>query len=405
MRIAALVLLLASLAARPLPGQSQGALEAADKLVGMKRYHEALAAIEKAIAKMPDDPGAYAIQGKALFHLSRFQEAKATFEKVRRMEPRYDEWTAPFLARIAFWYGDDAEARTLLAKVPDSEFVAHGLPVLLDPPDMGPTKSEHYIVYVDEGLRAKEAGPLVAANMELVHATYSKVLPFDTPGVLNRVYLFSDRAKFDDFVTRLVGKSLGRIRSHYSENYRAIVINAAAEGAPVDEYGLPPHAYESMFHTGFSQFRHLHVPALPDWFEKGMGAYFEGTQVKGKKVTVGQFPKTDPRGGGHLCRYEIVKKCLADESFLPLSALLTVPDDDFNDKTNNRSLINGAHSWCFVHFLLHAPSMKTKGKKLLGSYFTLMSKGSSREEAFSQTFGKVDLDALQEELLGYARGL
>jgi hypothetical protein len=136
-----------------------------------------------------------------------------------------------------------------------------------------------------------------------------------------------------------------------------------------------------------------------------MCAYFDGTEVKGKKVTLGQFPKDDPRGGGHLCRYEIVKKCLTDESFLPLSALLTVPDDDFNDKTNNRSLINAAHSWCFVHFLLHAPSMKTKGKKLLGSYFTLMSKGSSREEAFSQTFGKLDLDALHQEWLGYARGL
>ena len=77
---------------------------AADKLVFMKRYHEAIEKINEVLSKEPNNPTALAILGKAQFHLSLFKAATATFEKTIKFQPgKYTNWSAPFLARLAFW--------------------------------------------------------------------------------------------------------------------------------------------------------------------------------------------------------------------------------------------------------------------------------------------------------------
>ncbi len=402
----AVFLLLPPTISAPVLGQSQGTLDAADKLIAMKRFHEGIEAIQQVLKKVPNDPAANAILGKGQFHLARFQEARATFEKCRRLDPeRYETWTAPWLARLEFWYGNDEKARAYLAETSASEFVARGLPLLLDPPGLKTTVSKHYIVYVDEQLDEREAGEFIGKIMDVIHNTYSKVLPFDSQGTYNRVYLFSDATKYREFLSTLRDTPMNSSVSFYSENYRALLVNADAQGAPTNKYGIGEQALARMFRTGFSQFRHLHAPALPDWYEKGMGGYFAASQVNGKNVTVGHVIRTNPRGEGFRTEYSIVKEAVADASYLPLSSFLTCSDDDFNDKTNNRSIVNAAQAWSMVHFLLHDRAMKKTGRKLLAGYFNMMCAGKSREEAFSQTFGKLDLKELKEKWLEYVGAL
>ena len=70
-----------------------------------------------------------------------------------------------------------------------------------------------------------------------------------------------------------------------------------------------------------------------------------------------------------------------------------------------RTSINYAQSWAVMHFLLHDPRVAKKGRKVIREYFTKLKEGSTKDEAFKETFGKLDLLKLDAAWKSYIRSL
>lgn len=380
-------------------------VEAADKLVVMRRYHEAIEVITQFIDKQPGHPTAYMVLGKAQFHLSRFKDAMVSFHRAIGLDSRLSGLASGFFARMEFWYGNDTKARAHLKNVSPDRYTARGLPHLLDPAGMKRRGSKHYIVYVDEALARRGGDEFASKIMELVHNTYSKVFRLKREKILHRIYVFSKEGDYRDFWGKVIEKPYVDSKSYYSLNYRVILINADPHGAKTNRAGFTDNAVSTMFCSGFGQFSHTHTPAMPIWFDKGLSTYFGSCLVEGKKVRRGNVIKKHLLGDPHVSRYERLKQSLEDGSLVPLRTLLTMTDEEFRTPYNNQFNINSAHAWSFIQFLLHAPVMKNKGSKLLSNYFRVIHAGRSTHEAYAQSFGKADLRKMETQWLEYVKGL
>ncbi len=380
--------------------------EAADKLCMMQRFHEALPIIKKAIAENPEVPTGYMILGKIQFNLSRFAECRASFDKAIRLggEPA-EKWCQGFFARLEFWQGNDDKARAHVEHVAAEDYVSRGLPVLLEASStMKQKRTPHYIIHVDAALLEKGALPFVGESMENVFEVYTKLFRFKAEPIISRVYAFSTADAFVEFCKEFDKEITPDKTSFYSRNYRVIVINGDPSLGKVVKAGITDSVIATFYVQGFIQFADMHCPGLPEWFEQGVAAYVAESEFADGKPKIGTFRRKEAGNSPRVTRYERIKQALRESACLPLNALLTIDQKEFQDPTNNRANVNTAHAWSFVHFLLHAKKYSA-GKKLLVQFFMDMREGSSVQEAFAHTFGAQDLRKLDDLWRDYVNGL
>ena len=86
---------------------TQNQLNKANSLFGMKRYEEALAALEKGLEYSPDSPVLTFRKGQTLVKLERWEEVKATFTRFIELTADFAEdwererWEADFYVKRA----------------------------------------------------------------------------------------------------------------------------------------------------------------------------------------------------------------------------------------------------------------------------------------------------------------
>jgi tetratricopeptide (TPR) repeat protein len=372
---------------------------------------------------------------KAAFAKRDYERARAKLGEVLAADP--DRAPAKLiLGLIAFYFGDDRSARDWLEKATvdraklegeDDDFgkwteTADGLRTCLENPFaarfgedasklVGKTRGGHYLLATDCGagdLAKLKPGQVtrghseIGALLEKIYESYSVVFPFEKDRrLLSRVIVFDRREDYGAFTQKLDPEDDGSdSMGYYQSYYRLLVIANDPIGAPVGS--LYQDSMDTMFHEGFHQFLDYFVADAPYWFNEGIAEYFGPSEIVpgsgGRKLRIGVVVKE--RGEG-MTRYAVIRAALAGkrkERPTPIRELLKLDGEAFMKSAD----LHYAESWSFVHFLMHG---SPAGKGLLLGYFKALRAGKDADAAFDETFGKVDLDALEAEWKKYVEGL
>jgi hypothetical protein len=416
------------------------ALDRARDLVNERKPREALALLT-AIKGQENAPDFLALRGETYMDLGRFPEAKADLEKAQKDQAEA-AYAKVHLAHIEFLYGRDDKAAALLKGAPEKSRLAKSLPVLMQGPFVakwGPdggracrarSKDGHYLVYCDVGMdeagataiaekakpirakggkdieaRLEKAAPTlesvktVARVMDLIYKAYGAVFPLPKDeGIVHRVYVFSNR---EDFLAlaKATGSDMSNANGFFDPETRILAVDARMRGRETD---VNDDAVATLFHEAFHQFIHYYVPDMPSWFNEGLAEYFGPSQLVSKtELTVGVVKKKS-KAGEQITRYERIKGSLdgtLQPGPLPLKQFLTMDSKGFAEGDRGRT--NYAQAWSFIHFLLSSD----KGKKLARAYFKALRDGKGEKAAFAETFGKENLDALDDEWKAYVKAL
>lgn len=378
-------------------------LEDARTAFDQNRLKDALALAERAVQEKSDDPDAAGIRGKILFELGRHDEALTHIRRAAELDAEvWGNLAASMACRVAFFRGQDDEVKRLLPTFEQGVITKH-LPYLMAPEGLTrhQERKGHYIVYVDEALRAKKGHEWLGKMMELIYEAYSKVFPFPVDEALvSRVYVFGSNSGYREFNRRLEDDEDGAA-GYYDPVTRILVVDAQPEdGEPANPQGFTSDAINTLFHEGFHQFMALHVPqGAPLWFDEGLAEYFGPSTPQGKKaLNVGVVQKRDPN---RVTRYERIVEALRGGS--GVRSLRELMTRDFDGEAFG--VMEYAQSWSFIHFLLHAPGLGNKGKQLLKDYFFALKEGGTPAQAFTASFADVELGDLEKAWRAYVLGL
>ena len=146
----------------------------------------------------------------------------------------------------------------------------------------------------------------------------------------------------------------------------------------------------------FHQFMYTHIARRsPPWINEGFAEHFEYSVQEKNGFNLNIVPR-DP--------VMTLKKAMKNNSLIPLSELLIMGTDKWNNNLGNRSLslLQYAQSWSVVHFLLYGSN--GNNKSYLDKYFRAISQGKTCDEAFEHAFGR-KFDMLNQDWILYVKEL
>ena len=367
-------------------------------------YFNALRLAQEAVEADPENANLHGYLAEIQLELTQLKNSRASIMKALELAP--DAWkkrAASTLARIEFFEGNDEAAREQIRLI-DDNWIRRDLPKLMDPPGMEVKRTKNYIVYADEDMVAKGGLKAISSIMEVVHKSYSKVLPFKVDKVKSRVYVFGTKAGYARFNTRLSGDSADGSLGYFSPHRRILVINADPAQHEVIDGGITADAMDTMFHEGFHQFARLHAPNIAIWFNEGMAEYFGPSKVVrgGKAIKVGHFVRNDP--AGYYTRYNRAQENVQTGKGMALARFLSLSHQEFMTGGEQTSR-NYAQAWSFMHFLLNGKAAKSFGPKTCRKYFKMLREGHPMEKAHRETFGKLDLKRVDAAYQKYVKEL
>lgn len=301
-------------------------------------------------------------------------------------------------AQVAFLFGDDKTCGEIVSKLPkDAGWVKDELPVLMKAEGLTviTSKKKRYKVYVDAGLAAKKGEEFVGRVMDIVYDAYSKVFPFKKDKrIIYRVYAFSSTANYLAF-NKALGEDASGSAGYFAPSTRILCIDADPRDAPINESGFGSDAINTMFHEGFHQFIHMFASSIPLWFDEGIAEYFGPSRLISKgSLNIGVVEKSHP---SLETRYELLRDALTGRSSpAPLSMRAFMTNNEAFSAGEGRTELSYAQAWSIIHFLLHSKAMAADGKGLIKRYFDVLVDGGGPDKAFAETFGKLDLEKLQE---------
>jgi hypothetical protein len=399
-------LALAFLCAAPVYADS---LAKAEAFVEAGEFAKALEIVKKLEKSEPENADVIGLLAQAHFELGRFKLAKPYLTKAEKLDPEtWGDLCRGLRATLHFFYGEDKKAKELAGSLDDDNWAKKELPLLVDPMGLKRRKSKkgYYFIYTDAGFGKKKGHVFASQIMDAIHTAYSKIFPFKKdPKVIYRVYIHSTTAGFDAF-NKSLGVEQNNSAGYFSPSTKTLVINGDARGAKTNKYGFSADTIDTMLHEGFHQFVHMFVPNIPMWFDEGLAEYFGPSQFLGKrKLKIGVVL----RGGdtGFETRYGVIKAAIEeDDPIAPLSLkdFMSEKNTDFGGE-GDRVDVNYAQAWSLIHFLLHSKSMGSKGKTLIKAFFKAMRTGKTGQEAFDDTFGKLNLDKLEKAWKQYVLDL
>lgn len=391
---------------------SPGSCFADDTKTARKHYnnnelHKALKMTEKLVKEKPADADRVGLLARIQYEMGQFDSARENIRKAAKLDKEiWGDLANSYEARIEFFFGNDAESKKYCAKLDSDSWVKKRLPMLMAPPglDRSESKKKRYVIYTTKGLR-KGGKKFCQKVMDTVYDAYSKVFPFKKDKrIKSRVYIFDNTNEYNRF-NALRGRDNSTAAGFFAPSTRILVINADPRGAKVNSYGFCKDAIDTMFHEGFHQFINIWVPHIPDWFNEGVAEYFGPSEYIGRgKLRVGVVVKD---GEGFVTRYDRIKRAITSHdpvAPLTLESFMSVRNTKFGGGTD-RSRVNYAQAWSFIHFLLHSKAMGTKGKKLIKKYFTILKEGKTAKEAHAETFGKLNLKKMEKAWQAYVLSL
>jgi hypothetical protein len=416
-----LALISALAAAVPALAQETPEERAAAAIDG-ERYGEAIAICDSELASRPNDLSLVEQRGRAELALGRVARARADLGRVAGRSRRRRRQVADALARVELLFGEDSRVEQLLPLL-EADDQTELEPILHGPWNerlgevaavaSGRTPGGHYLVFSDLGLTDEAVAALKAAKkkaalsssesvaaigriLEAGRDAFAQLLPLEDAKVVLRVFVFRSHEDFETFVEAVQGEPGSDDDGDCFSDTRIVAVNADADdganSAGKDKIG--EEVRDTIVHEGFHQLVSLYAPQLPAWLDEGLAEYFGSTEEKKDGgLEVGVVKKTNPDED---TRYETITAALKDGTAPALRDFLALSDEEFHGDDEDR---NYGQAWSVAHFLV------SKHRELVTGFLALLHEGQAREDAFTATFGKTDLAALDKEWRAYVAGL
>lgn len=347
---------------------------------------KALAEVDKVLAAAPDAFDALLERAGLLVRLGRDTDLTLTLQALLR-RPEAGAATYVAAGRFLLLAGRLDEARRLsedAARRGERSEALEQLGRIVVRAQAGPAwprafeyKSSNYHVVSDIDLDTCRKAALVLEDALADFRGHVRSLKPE-PRRLYRVYLFSGRASFQDYVEdalAFAGKAPEQVAGLYSPVLKQLLI-----------WNLPDRdeMMKTVRHEGFHQYLDRLLPDPPVWFNEGLAVYFEDM----KRVN-GEL-KTDA------VRRDFVQ-LLAGKPLVPMADFARIRPGDFY-RTSPHSYAQG---WLVAHLLRHGtPRHKELYRTLLSRLET-----AAGTEAVRSTFDEATLKALDADLKAHLDAL
>ena len=158
-----------------------------------------------------------------------------------------------------------------------------------------------------------------------------------------------------------------------------------------------PGVENTLKHECFHQFVGMVVGGrLPSWANEGLAEYF----------AEGEFDETSDRlllGAVPKWRVRALQTAMQDAKLIPVSDLIRLDPQDWNDNLTNRSgALQYLQAWALCHFLIHAEEGKYRPH--FDQFLRHLDQGLDDDSAFKRAFGE-DVAPLQTKYTAYLEAL
>lgn len=341
-------------------GFNEAMAELGDTYYWKRDWKKAIELFDRAIETDPEY--VYAYQRRAWAHTRerKFDKALEDVKKWAKLEPSHEAAT-------------DQYTRMLEKESEEGAFDG-----------FSKTETEHYTLITNESQAVADE---MAEQAELIFRLYTSRFPkLDKGADKFPIIYFKNR---DDYYAYGAPPNTG---GYYSPFVRKLVLFNS---------GRKEQNYTVLYHEGFHQFVHYYIEGAPDWFGEGHGDFFGACRERPEKDRKGRtgFDILPNRG-----RLEYIQRCIRNGYIVPLPELMTMTRPQFYDRRSKSR--NYAQAWSVVYFIWNYPQ-KGKGKyfPILAKYFKELRGGKSLKEAYERTFGKLDMEKIEEEWMGFTNGL
>jgi len=244
-------------------------------------------------------------------------------------------------------------------------------------------ETPHYVFYTDHDPKVAQ---LVASHQEaLFRELYQRMGKTKPVAQIQRMQcrFFTTEAQYK----KAMGEGAEGSQGLYTES----VIAA---------YGRPDSLEKllSIFrHEGTHQFVSQFIGnQCPVWLNEGQAVFFQHSEFKDGRLTVGQVPKY---------RVRLLKKCLKEGTLLPLKSLMAMSYQEWAAAVRNKTPqapIQYAQAWSVVHFLERGDRGRYRVPML--QYIHYLARNRESQEAWQKTFGR-DLGGFERRYRAYLTSL
>jgi tetratricopeptide (TPR) repeat protein len=389
-----------------------GAYSKAKVLVTQKKWARAEKALSRVIAAAPLFGAAYYYRGLCRLKVNRTREAEQDLTAAIGSVPDFFEaraLRAQCLVRMGFRDRAGKDIRAVLAIRPDyaGAYRARGylrffrrdvtgavddlhLAQALNPDDgethalchllkrvfLGPAfrkiRTAHYEVITNAG---PEDARKWGAVLEDAYGLYRRELGAMPPAAGRaQAVVFSKEKGFREYTQDLHIRMESWATGCYVSSLNQLV---------VFRYGGEKRFLQTLYHEAFHQYLRQVEPNLcrATWLNEGFAEYFRG--IKGT-----------PRG--ILTRHRaLLVRAKKEGRFPGLRSILRSPAGGFYGGGAAPVRVRYAASWAFVHFIRRGGKLAAPYGKVFAEYVASLKEGHGPDEAFPDTFGRLDPDMLE----------
>ena len=354
----------------------------------------ALAAYDKAIALNPSYASACLNKAKALIRLGQYQDAKPYLDQVEKQfakkGPNEKDQSKTTTKKEGNGLDEAAEAeekKDLQAKDPEvlriimeQRYLSRKLAEQIKGPPWSTTFTSETRNYVVKTCVSQEFANEISQRAELIHKAYDKVFPsIEKPKRKFPILVYPDMESY-----MRAGSPPGT-GGYYDTFFRKLVLFRM----PRKEVTI-----SVLQHEALHQYLDDYLAEAPQWFNEGMGDYFAGFEY----VKNGKDERMIPRAFRERLP-DIKRVVMFPELCVPSPELMAMTQAEFYEPKMRG--YHYAQAWGMIYYI----GESEKYKPVLLAYFKALQKGADINDAYSSTFGKLDMARFDQEWKTFIKGL
>jgi tetratricopeptide (TPR) repeat protein len=351
-----------------------------------RSFPEAKAALEKAVKLNPRFHEAYVELGDVCVGQKKLKESLPLYDQALSITPSYadaHDRKALTLARMGSFEAAKAEVDEAL-KIQKTKGRVE-LRLLIDRELKGPgwehiytVESENYKVLTSV---SQEFTKEISDHAELIRRAYNTV--------------FSGVPKPERKFPIWVYDDLDAYRRSGAPPKTAGYYNPLLQRLVVARQSTAQETFLVLHHEAFHQYLDTYLDSPPEWFNEGLGDYFGAYEYvrRGAKESMSSRPNP--------WRFPGIQLSIQQKILVPATTLMHMSHEEFyNEDTIS---FNYAEAWGIVYFIIEGN--KPEYKPVLINYFNAIHKGRDLNEAYAQTFGRIDMTKFDTEWKTFILGL
>ncbi len=234
-------------------------------------------------------------------------------------------------------------------------------------------------------------------HLEAIRQIYARLWPMSGRVKAFRVKCFANKAGYHRF-----GAPHGSA-GYYSKYQKELVtyktdansriLNDAGEPMTLQLGEAGDTSFHIMYHEAFHQYASLYVGEnrdvyIPSWFNEGMGDYFFGGELKGRRIKIAE----------NWWRVNTIKRAVQKNRHVPLRKLIRYDQSAYYANPS----ICYAEGWALNYYLLEVapkkhPRMGKKYRSIPIKMLNELEKNGNGDKATDRAFAGIDMKKLEED--------